>query len=449
MCGTVRGGEPGRDRGPASPRTRGSRGRRADVTVDVAIVGGIAGAALATVLARESYEVLLLERRDHLPRQGPRRVPQLLGRGGDARARPREAAARCGRALRRPLRAVRRGDRPARPPRPTLCRWTACCPAFPGAWTSAIHRRARAWPALPPRRATVLRGVGDVEVVPGTPPALRYESDDLVTTVSAGLVVGADGRTSGIRRQLGIALHETRPRSLLGGMLVDGLEGWPADQMSLGTEGDVFYFRVPPGTRAGPALSAARPGPARALRRAGPARRVPGRLPVALPAGQRDLPGGPRGRPVRVLPDERHVDGRPVRARGRPDRRRSRLERPDHRAGPVDRAARRATGGRRRPCRSGPLGRGLRPLRAGATRADAAAAGRRGGPDRLAATFTPAGAARRKAFNAVFRTDPVLGGPRMAPQLGPDNVPAEAFGPDNVARILAMGDPGAPAERRG
>src|SRR3954454_11947080 len=36
---------------------------RVDVTVDVAIVGGgIAGAALATVLARDGYEVLLLER---------------------------------------------------------------------------------------------------------------------------------------------------------------------------------------------------------------------------------------------------------------------------------------------------------------------------------------------------------------------------------------------------
>ena len=35
----------------------------ADVTVDVAIVGGgIAGAALATVLARDGYQVLLLER---------------------------------------------------------------------------------------------------------------------------------------------------------------------------------------------------------------------------------------------------------------------------------------------------------------------------------------------------------------------------------------------------
>ena len=54
-------------------------------------------------------------------------------------------------------------------------------------------------------------------------------------------------------------------------------------------------------------------------------------------------------------------------------------------------------------------------------------------------TNAPSGAGRRKAYNAVFRTDPVLGGPRLAPQLGPENVPAEAFGPENVARILAMG----------
>jgi 2-polyprenyl-6-methoxyphenol hydroxylase-like FAD-dependent oxidoreductase len=56
----------------------------------------------------------------------------------------------------------------------------------------------------------------------------------------------------------------------------------------------------------------------------------------------------------------------------------------------------------------------------------------------LSATFTPAGAARRAAYNAAFRTDPVLAGPRLAPQLGPDTVPVEAFGAENVARILAL-----------
>jgi flavin-dependent dehydrogenase len=34
--------------------------------------------------------------------------------------------------------------------------------------------------------------------------------------------------------------------------------------------------------------------------------------------------------------------------------------------------------------------------------------------------------------------DPVLGGPRLTPQLGPENVPAEAFESANVERILAL-----------
>jgi len=56
----------------------------------------------------------------------------------------------------------------------------------------------------------------------------------------------------------------------------------------------------------------------------------------------------------------------------------------------------------------------------------------------LAATFTPAGAARRQAYDAVFRSDPVLGGPRLAVQVGPENLPAEAFSAENVQRILAF-----------
>jgi hypothetical protein len=56
----------------------------------------------------------------------------------------------------------------------------------------------------------------------------------------------------------------------------------------------------------------------------------------------------------------------------------------------------------------------------------------------LSATFTPAGAARRQASDAVFRTDPVLGGPRFAVHLGPENVPAESFSAENVQRILSF-----------
>jgi hypothetical protein len=55
----------------------------------------------------------------------------------------------------------------------------------------------------------------------------------------------------------------------------------------------------------------------------------------------------------------------------------------------------------------------------------------------LYTTFTPEGAARRRAWFQV-RYDPVLGGCGLATQLGPERVPAEAFTPDTAHRILAL-----------
>jgi len=60
-----------------------------------------------------------------------------------------------------------------------------------------------------------------------------------------------------------------------------------------------------------------------------------------------------------------------------------------------------------------------------------------GGNDPIA-TCTPAGTARRKVWSAASRSDPVLGGPRLVAQLGPENVPAESFSAQNVQRILAF-----------
>ena len=413
---------------------------RADVTVDVAIVGGgIAGAALATVLARDGYEVLLLERQtsyrdkvrgEFLSCWGVAEMlaldleKPLLDAGGHYVGRfvpydevidPATAEANAV-----PLDQL--------------------LPGVPGCldigYPQACEALAR---AAAEAGATVLRGVGDVEVVPGAPPILRYELDDLVITVSAALVVGADGRTSSVRRQLRIALHETAPRSLLGGMLVDGLEAWPADQMSLGTEGDLFYFVFP-----------------RAHGRA--------RLYLLHDLTQRGRFAGPDR-------EARFLDA--FRFRCLPD---AAVFRAAHPAGPCAFYPMNDTwiddplapgvvligdaAGWNDPIIGQGLSIALRDVR---MVADVV----RAGPDRsvaaftpyvrerrelmrrpriaaevqttLAATFTPAGAARRKAFNAVFRTDPVLGGPRLAAQLGPDNVPADAFGPENVARILAMG----------
>ena len=72
-----------------------------------------------------------------------------------------------------------------------------------------------------------------------------HRADDLAHELHCRLIVGADGRMSTIRRQLGVELHQTTPRIWGGGTLVDGLDAWPAQQYSVGTEGDLLYFVFP------------------------------------------------------------------------------------------------------------------------------------------------------------------------------------------------------------
>jgi hypothetical protein len=56
----------------------------------------------------------------------------------------------------------------------------------------------------------------------------------------------------------------------------------------------------------------------------------------------------------------------------------------------------------------------------------------------LRTTFTPAGASRRRAYNAAWQTDPLLGGVRLVQLMGPDNVSAASFSQAAVDRILAL-----------
>lgn len=410
-----------------------------DRTVDVAVVGGgIAGAALATVLARDGYEVLVLERQStyrdrvrgevlccwgvaELRALGLEGV--LLDAGGHYATRGvaydevTDLAAAEANAV--PL------DR--------------LLPGVPGA-LDVGHPEACAALADAARAAgaTVLRGVGDVEVTPGAPPTLRYEQGGVVTSVRTGLVVGADGRQSSVRRQAGIPLHQGPARSLCGGMLVDGLDAWPADQVSLGTEGDLYYL-VFPRARGRVRLYLLH-GLAQRGRFAGPDRQrafldawrfacIPGSamFRAARPAGpcafypmNDTWTDGPCAPGVVLVGDAAGWND-PIIGQGLSIALRDvRLVADVVRAG-VDRSvAAFAPYVEERRERMRRLG-----VAAGVVTA-------------LMATFTPDGAARRKAYNAVFRSDPVLGGPRLVSQLGPHNVPAEAFAPGNVGRILAL-----------
>jgi menaquinone-9 beta-reductase len=85
--------------------------------------------------------------------------------------------------------------------------------------------------------ATVVRGVHDVKLSAGQPLLVTYSSDR-AGEVRAGLVVGADGRSSTVRRQAGISLERDDPVNYLAGLLADGLAGIPDEHDVMVAEGD-------------------------------------------------------------------------------------------------------------------------------------------------------------------------------------------------------------------
>ena len=338
-------------------------------SVDVVVVGGgIAGSALAAVLARDGLGVLVLERQtayrdkvrgEFLACWGVAEMQRLnlekplLNAGGcyvtravfyDEIFDPSEAEARA-----RPLDQL--------------------LPGVPGSFDVGHPEACEALNrAAADAGATVIRGVGDIAVSAGASPSISYEHDDLVYDVSCRLVVGADGRMSTVRRQLGIALEQTTPRTMCGGMLVDELHAWPSDQVALGTEGDLHYLFFPrPGGRA--------------------------RLYLLHDIGQKGLSIALRD--VRIVADilRSTEDWCPGSFADYGEERRERMRR-------LLIAARVAA--------------------------------------EIRATFSPRGAARRRTYSTLMATDPVLAGPLLAPQLGPEQLPAESFEKSNIDRVLAL-----------
>jgi len=96
--------------------------------------------------------------------------------------------------------------------------------------------------------ATLLRGVENVQVTSGTSPRITFRHDGTDHTLTPRLIVGADGRNSVVRKQVGIVEHHDPTHHFMAGLLVEGIEGWPEDVQTVGTEGDVNFLVFPQGS---------------------------------------------------------------------------------------------------------------------------------------------------------------------------------------------------------
>jgi 2-polyprenyl-6-methoxyphenol hydroxylase-like FAD-dependent oxidoreductase len=88
--------------------------------------------------------------------------------------------------------------------------------------------------------AEVHRGISDVSLTIGSKPSVRAtDSEGSPIEVTARLVVGADGRNSTVRKQAGIPLCKQDETGMVAGLLVEGLD-IPDERDFLASQDDLF-----------------------------------------------------------------------------------------------------------------------------------------------------------------------------------------------------------------
>jgi 2-polyprenyl-6-methoxyphenol hydroxylase-like FAD-dependent oxidoreductase len=95
--------------------------------------------------------------------------------------------------------------------------------------------------------AQVTSGIKDLLVTAGARPSVSFSSNGETTTLTPRLVIGADGRNSVLRKQLGFTVLADEPHNLLGGMLVANVPDWPRNIQAIGTEDNLHYLVFPQG----------------------------------------------------------------------------------------------------------------------------------------------------------------------------------------------------------
>jgi 2-polyprenyl-6-methoxyphenol hydroxylase-like FAD-dependent oxidoreductase len=94
--------------------------------------------------------------------------------------------------------------------------------------------------------ANVRMGVRQVDVAAGSRPFVQWLDDEGIRQqVRSQLVVGADGRRSSVRRQVGAAFEIDKPAHLVAGMLVQGVSANAQNVNLQAREADLLFFSFP------------------------------------------------------------------------------------------------------------------------------------------------------------------------------------------------------------
>jgi 2-polyprenyl-6-methoxyphenol hydroxylase-like FAD-dependent oxidoreductase len=214
--------------------------------VDLVVVGaGIAGSAFAAVMAEAGFEVVLLERdtayRDKVRGEifHPWGVAELIRMG------LHRALLDAGGGYATHFVEYKEGlaAEEAEAEQFTL---TGLIPGVPGSLNVGHPEACAALSrAAVQAGASLMRGVSDVQVTFGPHPSVEYQTDGVTHRKRCRLIVGADGRSSSVRRQADLQLHELKTNIMATGLLVEGLSAWPDSRVAVGTEGDVHFFVIP------------------------------------------------------------------------------------------------------------------------------------------------------------------------------------------------------------